>query len=1121
VNLSAVAIKRPVATLMFYAAALMLGVFSLFRLPVDLMPNAGAGTLTIYIGIRGGLPPEDIENLVTKVVEEAVSSTAHLRGMISESRKDRAVVSLSFEPGTDVAFASLEVQERLAKIRNKLPKDIEKPVVARYDENDHPIMILALTSEKFTPEQLRDMVDNILKPDLMRLGGVANVEVGGGRERKILVEFNQRRLDAYGINILRVINTIGENNLNLLSGRVEQKRDSVYVRIKGQHQTIEDIKNVSIAVTKEGSRIKLGDVADVRDFYLEAQSYARLNKKPTVAVYVQKESQANTIRTCSRVEAAVAKFQETLDPAINMQTVSNQAVFIREAITNVISAIAQGALLTALILWFFIKDLKHTVIILVSIPLSVILTFGLMLLSGIGVNIMTLSGIALGIGMLVDNSIVVLENIVEKKLHFFRHRPDALVLDKKFSDDLVIGASQEMALPIMASTLCTVIVFIPILFINKQVQILYSGLALTVTYSLVASFFVAVTVVPLLASWIPMRPKKEGDITDVHVALGRLKARVAPRLPLRVKGWLAKGGGWAAGAWAFLKHPEARVAPDMPVTKWARVRRWSLLALGRTLAPVLRDPSGAFRRGTAWSIRYRYRMLFYVFVGTLGALFIFDRFLEKDFMGSTEQNEFVIFIELPSGAKLDISDQVVADVEKVLSDTPEIKEVVKTAAARVEGWSSKIYVTLVPQGERGRSVQEIIDEIRPKVADVGAVYDSFIYFSEPSSAKELIIDVFGFDYEKLREMAVEIANRLQDVSGLADVKLRYKPGQPEIRISIDKERAGLFGFTVKEIAEILHAQIRGLRATYFITDSQQIETVARSQEKDRKTINDIESINLIDDQGENVPLKQVAIFSNSLTPSEIWRKDKQRMIQVSGNRERLALSTAAQRALNKLKDMPVPPDYYFQVGGDFDQMIQNEKEFKFAFLIMIGLVYIVLACLFESYGQPMLIMVTVPLALISVMPVLWATRTTVTMGVYLGMIMLGGLVVTNAIILLDRLNARDPNTTPLRAAMTVGRSRLKAIILVQLTTIVDLMPMIWDSSASSSLWSPLAIAVVGGISGATFLTLFVIPGCYMMLLDAQNSKGGWRSGFNREALWREVEALSPVHLKKRGAEGGQ
>jgi HAE1 family hydrophobic/amphiphilic exporter-1 len=1096
VSLASASVRKPIATLMFYLGVCIVGLFALTQLPVDLMPNAGSGSLTVFIGVRGGLPPEDIEVLVTKIVEEAVSATQHLTSVMSVSRKDRAVTTLIFEPGTDVSFAALEVQERLAKIRNKLPKDIEKPIVAHYSENDYPIMILALTSDRYTPEQLRATVDNSLKPMLTRVDGVANVEVGGGRERKILVEFDQGRLEAYQLSIRQIIAQLGENNLNLLTGKVEQRRDSFQVRTMGQFNTIDDIKKFAVAVTKEGSRIKLEDVAEVRDFYLEADSYARLNKKPTVQVYVQKESNTNTIRVAREVKEVVEKFKgEVMPEGVNMLVVTDQSIFIGEAIGAVKSNLMGGSLLTGLILWLFLKEIKHTSVLFLAIPISTLATLAMMFLSRLTLNVMTLSGLALGIGMVVDSSTVVLENVLERKKHFLKHNPGGDVREA------TIRGTDEMAVALLAGTLTTVVVFLPIIFINKQVKILYSGLAYTITYALGWSLIVALTVVPLAASRLAM-PEYSGYLSPAWKArlIGWLLRLPAPplklmrRLPRSWDLWRDPALDEPAAAEPppepppAVEAPAEEPAPDGPPP--GRWRRWRDLAADfwrARVEPILRKnirglrehPARTFRHWCSLSIRHQLNVSTVVLVLTAVCMLAYVFVLEKEFLGTTEQNEFIIFVELPAGAKLDISDQVVAEVEKVLSDTPEIAKVVKTAAARVEGWSSKVYVTLLPQSERARSVAEIITELRPKVSEIGAVYDTFVYFSEPEASKEFLIDVFGQDYNVLRDVAVGIARRLQNVKGLADIKLRYKPGRPEVKINIDKDRAAVFGFTVKDIAETLHAQIRGLRATYFYTASEQIETVARLQEKHRKTLEDINFLTLSAYDGSLVPLQQVATFEFALTPSEIWRKDKQRMIQVSANREKLALSTAAKRTRAVLKGMEVPTGYYFQIGGDYVTMVQNEKEFRFAFIIMGGLVFIVLASMFESYLQPVIVMATIPMALIGAIPLLHFTHTPVTMGVYIGLIMLGGIVVNSAIILVDQINLLVREGRPLlKSVLVASQQRLRPILNTSLTTIIGLMPMIWSKSESAQLWAPLALTVVGGLTVATFLTLFMIPALY-------------------------------------------
>lgn len=1068
-------VNRPVATVMSFVAVSLFGLFAWIQLPVDLMPNASAGSLTVYIGVRGGLPPEDIETLVTKVVEDAVATVQHLRSVLSVSRKDRSTVTLTYEPGTDLSFAALEVQERLAKIRNKLPKDIEKPVVAHYSENDYPMLIFALTSDKYSPERLRELVDNSIKPKLMRVNGVANVEVGGGRERKILVEFDQSRLEAYRLSIRQVIDTIGKNNINLLTGKRQDERNAYFIRTMGQYQTMDDLKKLVILRNNQAT-VRLENVADVKDFYLEPQSYARLNKKPTVSIYVQKENNANTLRMAERTLKVANNLRETvLGSDIDMQVVTDQSVFIRDAMSNVFGSLSIGMLMTLLVIWFFLKDWRHTALVFISAPIAVLITLGFMWGVGLSLNIMTLSALALGIGIVVDNATVVLENILDRKREGRRHGD---------GDDLThsVHATEELFVSLVGGTLAIIVVFLPIVFINQQVKILYSGLAFTIAFSMAASLLVAVTLVPLLASRLPL-PNHSGYFSPgERRRMKRVWVRTVPRFGLRL---LDRWREWVV---SFIR-PQARAErPVRPGWRGGGDRfhnfwfQWLLPLVSTEWARFRAHPRRAYIHWSALSLRHQRFLMTWMSLATAGALVLYMFVLKKDFLGSTEQSEFIIYVELPAGAKLEVSDQVVRDVEKVLSETQDVAEVVKSAAARVEGWSSKVYVTLKPRSERAQSIQDIISDLRPRLADIGQQYDSFIYFSEPESSKEFLIDVYGHDYTVLREIAGGIAQKLQDVRGLTDIKLRYKPGQPEVQIRVDKERAALHGLTVKDIAEDLHARIRGLRPTFFYTENSEIEIIARDQEKFRKTLEDVHYLTLTGPEGNPIPIDSLAEFSFALTPSEVWRKDKQRMIQVSANREKLALSSAAQKSFSVLRNVEVPGGYYYQIGGDYVDMLQNEREFRFAFFIMVGLVFIVLASLFESYLQAVMIMTTIPMALIGSIPLLWVTGTSVTMSVYIGMIMLGGISISAAVILVEKMNQLRAEGRPLlRAVLDSSWMRLSPILNTSLTTIVDLIPMALSRSESASLWAPLALTVIGGAVMSTFLTLFMIPALYYHL----------------------------------------
>jgi HAE1 family hydrophobic/amphiphilic exporter-1 len=1074
-GISEFAVKRPIAILMVFLGLIIIGAISLTRLSVELMPNASYGLVTIKIDVRGGMPPEDIESLVTRPVEEAVSSVKHLKHIISTSKKESSTVTLTFEPGTNMKFAALEVREKIGQIRNKLPEEIEKPIIERYEESDFPIMILALTGTGYTPEMLRRIAEEKMKEQLSRISGVANVEVRGGRERKIMVEIDQARLQAYNLPIKRVIGILNLSNLNLLTGSIDKRKYRYLVRTMGEFKNIEEIKKLGIIVTPNGSIIRLEDIADVKDSYLEPEAYARLNTQPVTALYIHKESTANTVQVSEAIERELEKIKPNLPREVNIVTVSNQAVFIKQSIKTVWSSLLLGAFLSGAILFLFLKDIRHIFIIVVVIPISVMVTFSLMYFQKITLNVMTLSGLALGIGMLVDNSIVVLENIFKHKVKLTRGNGQpfrAGIESEAHQKEICINASREVILPIVAGTITTVVVFLPIVFINKQVGILYSGLALTVTFSLLASLFVALTVVPLLSSRIPLsgKSKKELDIEDELPSPGNQKRKLV------------------------LNFPKLR---------------------------------SLYRKTVAFAIRKRYIAIVSILFLFLFSFLIYRNFLEKDYLGTTEQSEFTIFVELPSGAKLEISDQVVSEVESQLTSILEIKEVTKTVTARVEGWSSKVYVTLVPRSERARTVQEVIDSLRPRLKKIGEIYDTFIYFSEPESANEVFLDVYGYNYNILRDLAISLAKSMGTVSGLADVKLRYKPGRPEMRFNVDKQRAAYFGLSVKDIAEITHAQMRGLRATYFHDKARQIETIARLDERHRRDFEDLKKLTLDTPSGAQIYLEQIADFNFALTPSEIWRKDKTRMIQVSALRGTLALGTAVDRIKKSLAHIKPPKDYYFEFAGDYQEMVQNEKEFRFALYVMVFLVFAVLASLFESYSQPLIIMVTVPMGAIGAILALFITHKPVTMGVFIGLIILGGIVVNNAIILIDRINhlrrkeeSIFPGTTLngekllrrecLRAVLKAGEHRLRPILMTTLTTILGLVPMALDRSESAALWSPLAITVIGGLTVSTILTLFIVPSFYMMLEDIKKAIGAthgrWKV-FARQALRQALRLL--------------
>ncbi len=1016
----------------------LFGVVSLTKLPVELYPNTSFGEISIIIQARGGIPPTEVEDQVTKLVEEAVSTVTDLEQLLSISKEGESTVVLSFKTNTDMDFAALEVREKFAKIKNQLPKEIEKPVIAQFQQSDVPVVIVSATSESRTTEEIRRIVDATMKESLKRVPGVANVEIAGGRERKILVETDQVRLAAYGIPIDEVTSTLGSNNLNLLSGEVERVQDKYLVRVIGEFESIEQIKSMPLRRAHHGAIIRVKDVATVKDSFLEPAEFARLNVRPVVTAYIQKESSKNTITVAQELLKEIDRLKDKIPKDIHLVVTSNQAEFIKKAIENLVESLFQGIILIILVFFVFlfrmnvkgfvaitvlivatlfikgpplfaiaavlvaalvmVPKFRSVIIVTLPIPVSVVGTFVFMRMFGLTINAMTLFGIALGVGMLVDNAIVVFENILKK-----REAGQGIV------QSAVIG-SEEMFLSIVASTISNVIVFLPLFFMGEELQKLYSGMALTIVISLVISLFCAVTLVPMMCA----RPS--------------LAAQIA-----------AQEG---AGRW---------------VDRLAQSEKRALFL----------------------SIRHRYKVLL-VCIGILMISNFFMSRLGKDYLGSTEQNKFTIYVEMPTGTRLEVSDTTVKKIEKVVKKIPELKNV----SSRIEPWSSKIYVELVKGSERKRTVDAVIEGLREETSKMPP---AFVYFQqeEQVGTKEVIIEIFGYNYDKLRELAIAIANRMGTIKGLSDTKIRMREGRPEMQVRVQKKIAGLQGFTVSDTANQIHGQMRGLRATVYHTEGKEVETISRLDEKYRKTFKDLHRLVMTNQTGDPVLLDQMADFKFGLGPSEIWRKNRNRMIQVSANKGKVPLSQAVDELKKALKDLPFPEDYFYRVGGDYSTLIKTDRQLRLMSLFVIVLVYLVLASLFESFTQPILIMAAIPLALAGAVTALYAGPKAIGVGALLGMMMLAGVVVNNSIMLLDRINyyVRQCKINHTKAAILANKDRMRPILMTLSGTLLGLIPMAIDRSEGANLWAPLALTVIGGLVSSTILTLLVTPSFYIIFND--------------------------------------
>lgn len=1116
-------IKRPVAFFMILSFIVITGLVALKQLPLELMPNIAYGNVTIFVDVRGGMPPPEVERLVTKPIEEAMGTVGNLKNIISTSKKHRAIVTLEFEPGINMDLATMAVREKFLRVKHKLPKEIEKPVIAHYEEADAPVVITALTSPYTTPENLRQMVEETLKEKLLRIDGVANVEIGGGRQRKILVEIDKQRLVALGLPFHKIVSVLEQNNLNVNVGAVDHQTMVFGLRTVGSFKSIEDIKQIGIAVTSASKQqqaaepiahsglIRLKDIAQVKDDYLEAESYSRLNNQAAVTLYIQKESLANTVAVVDKVEEALSLFEKTLSKDITMLTVSNQAKTIKSSLYSVMMTLFYGMTLVVLILSLFLsktkltkkisawgltvliallvgltlmgipldktvlvvaamllaliicavwrKDLWPAFIVAASIPVSLLLTLSMMYFNHVTLNVISLSGLVLGIGLLVDNSVVVLEN-------FERLLKQASAMSRH---ELINLATQEMIQPMIGGTLTTIVVFLPFSLLQKQAQLLYAGIAFTVTALLLASLFAAIALVPALLARHTETMAGSHDVLAKNglLKLNKLAWQVINRHPVFLPILFFIGLG--SGLFFIGSYP------------------WELALFIAVVCTVLISGLMMLSRyqvNLTWLLKHPGRVLSAVLLLFALAALVFWFRLPKDFMATSEQNEFVVFVEMASGVRLDISNQIVQGIEERIQNHEQVKDEIKSLSSKVEGWSSKIYVTLKPQAERQLSAAEVIDRLRQELVNIGEDYETFIYFSEPQSGKEVFVEVYGHNYETLAQLAMQLAQQLNKMKGLSDTKVRYRPGRPEVNVALNREQVAMMGLSHKKIAESMHGQLKGLRATKFYDEQEEVETIVRLERRQVETVAQLKQVMIMSTYDGHMPTEHFAKLNFDLSPSEIWHRNKSRMIQVSANLGKVPLSEAAEQIKTIIHNMKFPEDYYADIGGDYEQMVAANHSFNLALVMTIILVFMVMASIFESLTQPFIIMITVLLSGIGAIAALALTGTTVTLGVSIGLLMLGGIVVNNGIILIDRINQlkkRYQGISTSKLIIWASRHRIRPIFITTLTTICGLLPMALDRSESAGLWQPLAITVIGGLLSSSLLTVLVVPCFYGML----------------------------------------
>lgn len=1101
-----IAVKRPVTVWMFTFAVILFGMVSLSRLSINLLPELSYPTLTIRTDYVGAAPGE-VEQLVSKPIEEAIGVVKGVRDVKSTSKAGQSDVVLEFEWGTEMDLASLEVREKLDVIA--LPLDVSKPLLLRFNPSMDPIMRFGLggvapkaksdepsgenaetapaeqAKVEFLPldidsmKRLRTFAEEEIKRKLESVEGVASVKVGGGLESEIQVLIDQQKTSQLSITIDEIVTRLQEENVNASGGRVEDGSQEYLVRTLNQFTTLDDMRNVFIA-TREGRHIRLGDIATIQDSYKERSSINRFQGFEGVEIAIYKEGDANTVKVAENVQRRLNKITEELPDNYRMDLVYDQSQFIGSAIEEVKSAAIVGGLLAMLVLYLFLKNIWPTFIISISIPVSIIATFNLMYSYDISLNIMSLGGIALAIGLLVDNSIVVLENIDRRK--------------KQAPKDPMSAAkgTKEVSTAIVASTLTTMAVFFPLVFVEGIAGQLFGDQALTVTFALAASLIVALTIIPMMAA--TETRKKQTQELD----LGPKKIKDKPTGKIKL-------------VWYYLMYPLRKLV--MVTFYYVPLMVTSLIVI---ISRGLKKVFGMLFKPVLWGFEKGYLAIEKVYQGALantlknraivvslimGFALLSTMFINRlgiELIPSMSQGEFHVEVNLPTGSRLENTDEVLSELANYTATLPQVNRtyslsgtgsLMNASPAQGGDYWGKLNVVL-NEGSLPQDELAVKASMREYLSTVPGIQSKFGKPELFSFSTPLEIELVGYDLTMLRKYSSNLVELLEANDRFADVKSSLQAGNPELRIHFNHAKLAQLGLSAPQVSKLVSAKVGGEIASKYSINDRKIDILVRTNESQRDSAQDISQIIVNPGAERPITLDAVANIETSIGPSEITRVGQERVAIISANLAYGDLGEAVEIAQQLIPELNLPLSMQASVAGQNEEMQVSFQSLQFALLLAIFMVYLVMASQFESLLHPFLILFTVPLACAGSIYGLMLTGTTVSVVVFIGLIMLAGIVVNNAIVLVDRINQlRADGIEKTKAITEAAHSRLRPILMTTLTTTLGLLPMMLGFGDGAEIRKPMAVTVIFGLLFATFLTLFLIPTLYSLFDRKQFQKG--------------------------------
>lgn len=1035
---------------MIIIAMLVLGGVAVSRLPLALLPDLNFPAAVVITNYEN-VGPQEVEALVTRPIEEVMATVRNVRRIRSTSAPGSSTVIVEFNWGTDMDFAALEMRERLDLIRSAFPDGVGQPQVFRFDPSLQAMFQFNVGGMEDLAA-LHQFVEDNIKNRLERLEGVAQVNIMGGMEREIRVEIDQSRLDAWGLSVDTVRQALAAGNLTLPVGRVTTQGRELNVRTVGEFTDLDQIRN-TVVYAGPGGVVRVGDVARVVDGHSEQLMTSRLNGQPSVAVTIQREAQANTVQVSDRILAELDRLRADF-PDLTMQVVWDEAEFIRMSIRAVLDAALQGAVIAMAVLFLFLRALGPTFIIGSAIPVAGMATLFFLYMMDVSLNILSLGGLALGVGMLVDNAIVSLENIV-------RHRQMG-----KAPDEAAIDGANEVGMALAASTLTTVAVFLPIVFVGGIAAELFRDLSLAVAFALLMSLVVAVTFVPMVAARVRMRVPQVPVVTGEGPGTG---TRARPGLFDRLQKGYAR----------FLR--------------WILARRWVAVAavIGLIVSGVVLLPG-----------------------------------LGQEFLPVTDTGEIAIRVRMPYGTVREQTEAVVHRIEQYAAAIPEVETVFASVGSR-DGSGNEtgvMHIGLMPKAARSRGTEEIVEQLRafganfPEAEVRVAMQNPYTGGGEGGGAP-IVLKLLGDDPEQLRVIAEAVAARVEGIPGTREVEVSTRVGRPELQVLVDRERAARYGLSVAQIASSLRTAVDGAVATRYRPGGvgNEIDVRVVLAEEWREDLSSLERLLIPTPLGFNVPLHEVARLAEGTAPVSISRENQARVVTVTAHLSGRDLSSVVQDISAAVAAMNLPRDVHWEFGGDTAEMEEAFGSLFFALILAVALIYMVMAAQFESLMHPLVIMTTVPLGFIGVVWALAVTGRPLSVPGLVGVIMLAGIVVNNGIVMIDYVNQlRRRGMDRLTALVTGCPTRLRPVAMTTMTTVLGMLPLALGQGEGSELQAPIATAVIGGLTVSTLLTLGFVPVAYSMADDLGRWLTGLLQGFGRRQAQTGPPAMAETRPEARG-----